>query len=99
MILFMNLLFDFLSQKQLIYLMHCTVSFYLQTIGPNLDNAAVVKLKFIHSEKDTQFCEIYILDLSYVAMVKSTVEILQTFVAFSEYMNCKPNLGVFGRQF
>ena len=79
--------------------MHCTVSFYLQTIGPNLDNAAVVKLKFIYSEKATQFCEIYILDLSYVAMVKSTVEILQTFVAFSEYMNCKPNLGVFGRQF
>ena len=67
--------------------MHCTVSFYLQTIGPNLDNAAVVKLKFIYSEKATQFCEIYILDLSYIAMVKSTVEILQTFVAFSEYMN------------
>ena len=27
--------------------MHCTVSFYLQTIGPNLDNAAVVKSNFV----------------------------------------------------
>ena len=29
-------------------------------------------------------------DLSYVVPVKSTVEILQNFVAFSEYMNFKP---------
>ena len=41
-------------------------------------------LKFIYSEKATNFCEIYILDLSYVVRVKSTVEILQNFVAFSE---------------
>ena len=33
------------------------------------------------------FCEITTLDLSYVVTVKSTVEILQNFVAFSEYMN------------
>ena len=33
------------------------------------------------------FCEISTVDLSYVVPVKSTVEILQTFVAFSEYMN------------
>ena len=44
-------------------------------------------LKFIYSEKVTQFCEISTLDLSYVQTIKSTVEILQNFVAFSEYMN------------
>ena len=47
-------------------------------------------LKFIYSEKATKFCEISTVDLSYVVPVKSTVEILQNFVAFSEYMNFKP---------
>ena len=46
-------------------------------------------LKFIYSEKATNFCEISTLDLSYVVTVKSTVEISQNFVAFSEYMNFK----------
>ena len=40
-------------------------------------------------EAATNFCEISTLDLSYVVTVKSTVEISQTFVAFSEYMNFK----------
>ena len=46
-------------------------------------------LKFIYSEKATKFCEISTLELSYAVPlpVKSTVEILQNFVAFSEYMN------------
>ena len=44
-------------------------------------------MKFIYSEKATNFCEISTLDLSYVAMVKFKVEIFQNFVAFSEYMN------------
>ena len=44
-------------------------------------------LKFIYSGKATTFCEISIVDLSYVVPVKSTVEISQNFVAFSEYMN------------
>ena len=44
-------------------------------------------VKFIYSEKATKFCEISTVDLSYVVTVKSTVEILQNFVAFSEYMN------------
>ena len=44
-------------------------------------------LEFIYSEKAAKFCEISTLDLSYVVMVKSTVEILQNFVAFSEYVN------------
>ena len=44
-------------------------------------------VKFIYSEKATKFCEISTLDLSYVVTVRSTMEISQTFVAFSEYMN------------
>ena len=46
-------------------------------------------IKFIYSEKATFFCEISAVDLSYVVTVKSTVEISQNFVAFSEYMNFK----------
>ena len=44
-------------------------------------------LTFIYSEKATQFCEISTVDLSYVVLVKSTVEISQNFVVFSEYKN------------
>ena len=43
-------------------------------------------IKFIYSEKATKFCKISTLLLSYVVPVKSKVEILQNFVAFSEYM-------------
>ena len=46
-------------------------------------------LKFIYSEKATKFCKISTVDLSYVVKIKSTVEISQNFVAFSEYMNFK----------
>ena len=46
-----------------------------------------LKIKFINSKKATKFYEIPTLDLSYVVTVKSTVEISQNFVAFSEYMN------------
>ena len=42
---------------------------------------------YMYFEKAKIFCEISTLDLSYVVTVKSTVEILQNFVAFSEYMN------------
>ena len=49
----------------------------------------MIAIKFIYSEKATKFCEISTVDLSYVVPVKSTVEISQTFVAFSEYMNFK----------
>ena len=45
-------------------------------------------LKNIYSEKATTFCEISTVDLSYLVVpVKSTVDISQNFVAFSEYMN------------
>ena len=43
--------------------------------------------KFVYSEKATKFCEISTVDLSYAVTDKYTVEILQNFVAFSEYMN------------
>ena len=41
----------------------------------------------MYSEKVTKFCQISNLLLSYVVPVKIKVEILQTFVTFSEYMN------------
>ena len=44
-------------------------------------------LKFIYSEKATNFCEISTLLLSVCTVDKSKVEISQNFVAFSEYMN------------
>ena len=47
----------------------------------------LVKIKIIYSEKATNFCEISSVDLSYIVMVRSTVEILQNFVTFLEYMN------------
>ena len=47
----------------------------------------ITTIKFIYSEKATKFCEISTVYLSYVVPVKLTVEILQNFVAFSEYMN------------
>ena len=45
------------------------------------------QVKFIYSENATKFCETSIVNLSYVAPVKFTVEISYNFVAFSEYMN------------
>ena len=44
-------------------------------------------IKFIYSEKATKFSKIFTLLLSYIVPVISKVKILQTFVAFSEYMN------------
>ena len=46
-------------------------------------------LKFIYSEKATEFCEISPLLLTVCTAVKSKVKISQNFVAFSEYMNFK----------
>ena len=45
------------------------------------------QLKFIYSEKATKFCEIFSILSTTVHTVKSKVKILQTFEAFSEYMN------------
>jgi hypothetical protein len=44
-------------------------------------------IKFVYSEKATKFCKISTLLLSTVHTDKSKVEILQNFVAFSEYTN------------
>ena len=49
-----------------------------------------VIIKFIYSEKATKFCEVSTIDLMVSIYDKSMVEILeilQKFVAFSEYMN------------
>ena len=53
---------------------------------PWLDFVCACILKFIYSEKATKFCEISILYLPYLVTVKSTVEISQNLVAFSEYI-------------
>ena len=45
------------------------------------------KSKFIYSDKATKFCEISTLLMIVLLTVKIEVEILQNFVAFSEYMN------------
>ena len=47
------------------------------------------------SEKATTFCEISTLLLSYVVRVKSKVMTLQSFVAFSEYMNFRIEKQIF----
>ena len=44
-------------------------------------------VKFIYSEKATEFCEISTVYLTGTTQDKSTVEISQNFVAFSEYIN------------
>ena len=49
----------------------------------------LLNVKFIYSEKATKFCEISNLLLTTVHAVKSKVEILKNFVAFSEHMNFK----------
>ena len=54
---------------------------------------SLLQIKFIYSEKATIFCEISTEDLSYVVTVQSMVEILQNFVAFSEYMNFTRDVG------
>ena len=51
-----------------------------------LSNSGISKIRS-YVNKATIFCDISILDLSYVVTVKYTVEILQKFVAFSGYMN------------
>ena len=52
-------------------------------------NIKLLCLKFIYSEKATNFFKIFTLLLSYVVPVKSKVKNSQNFVAFSEYMNFK----------
>ena len=47
------------------------------------------KTEMFSLKKATKFGKISTVDLFYVVTVKSMVEILQNFVAFSEYMNFK----------
>ena len=55
---------------------------YIHNLFPSLEF-----LKFIYSEKATKFCKISTVDLTGTIKDKSTVEILQNFVALTEYMN------------
>ena len=49
---------------------------------------SMIVIKFIYSEKATQFCKISTVHLTYT-YYKYKVEISENFVAFSEYMNFK----------
>ena len=53
----------------------------------NLIGQSHTLVKFIYSEKVIKFYKISTLLLTVCTAVKSKVEILQNFVAFSEYMN------------
>ena len=46
-------------------------------------------VKFVYSETATNFWEISTLDLAYVVKFKSSMDILQNYDAFLEYMNFK----------
>ena len=56
------------------------------------------KLKFIYSEKATKFCEISIVDLSYVVPVKFMVEISQNLWPSQNIWTLKPFQEIFGFQ-
>ena len=77
-----------ISQKLVAFSEYMNFNFTFKQIANEGKNMLV---QFIYSEKATQFCEISTVDLSYVITVKFTVEILQNFVAFSEYMNFNHN--------
>ena len=44
-------------------------------------------VKFIYSKKVTKFCKVSTVDLTVTIQNKSTVEVSQSFVVFSEYIN------------
>ena len=53
------------------------------------ENPGLLQVKFMYSEKATQFCKIFPLLLTVCTVIKSKGNISQNFVAFSEYMNFK----------
>ena len=61
--------------------------YFLWKILMVLLTTTVRQIKFVYSEKAMKFCKISTLLLFTVHADKSKVEILQNFVAFSEYMN------------
>ena len=66
-------------------------SLWVTEKGQNLSEIALKNflLKFVYSEKVTEFCEIFPLLLTAVRTVKSKGKILQNYVTFSKYMNLK----------
>ena len=72
---------------------HCNIGKNKSLIIPQNEDSilrythATPILKFIYSGKATKFCKISAVDLTATTQEKSTVEILQKFVTFSEYMN------------
>ena len=67
-----------------------------KNVGYRVFNNNLPDIKSIYSQKTTKFCKNFTVDLPHVVSVKSTVEISQNCVAFSEYTNFTTKLICFG---
>ena len=63
----------------------CRMQMYIDVVSMQ-SQAPSLLVKFIYSEKATQFCENFTLLLATVHTVKRKVKISQNFLAFSEYL-------------
>ena len=78
----------FFQKKCRVYFLELENTSYLDRLLHSLAVMNIhIHVKFIYSEKATKFCKICTVDFTGNTKDKSTVEILQNFVAFSEYMN------------
>ena len=65
---------------------------WMLIVSPFCPTCFNILVKFIYSDKATNFCKISTVDLFCVVTVKSTMDILPNFAPFSEYMNFKQDL-------
>ena len=85
-------MYNILAHRYAVLMQNTTLEAGCRTVGKcikakHIDLTLRPKLKFIHSEKATKFCEMFTLLLSYLVPVKRKVKNSPNFVAFSEYMN------------
>ena len=108
----MNIFNDYIFEISLFHWSKCTIecAICLNLISKSAQARCVsdwsnvfqvyfLQIKLHISEKATNSCKISTVDLFYVVMVKSTVEISQNFAAFSEYINFTANDWPGGAQF
>ena len=85
-----NLSFTFYSKEECEHKQKLLASLHDTALLPTFElKLSIEELKFIYYEKETKFCKISTVDLFYEVPVKSTMEISQNLVDFSEYMNFK----------
>ena len=70
-------------RRELVVVVRCVITIYVFMDYFYHNNI----IKFIYSEKATKFCEIFTLLLTTVHTVKCKVNVLQNFVAISDYAN------------